>query len=457
LKKRTKKLLLSGARPIKQTELWGHPVGLAYLLATEAFERFSYYGMQALLVLYMAGHLLQPGTADHVFGLPTFRNIIESVTGKLTVQALATQIFGLYTGLVYLTPIAGGIVGDRWLGRRRAILIGLALMAAGHFLMAIESMFLVALATLATGGALLKGSVPAQISGLYVPHDSRRDRAFSMFYMAINGGGMLAPLLCGTLGELCGWAWGFGAAGIIMLGGLAAYIAGIRHTPPDPTAAQRAARPANAIPAAARLAAFAIVWLVAALFWTVVSQGWNTYTLWVRDHVDRHILGHTVPVTWFASLDAGVAVGLAPLVLLIWARQAKRRTEPHDLAKIALGCAGYAFYLLLLGASHSALGWKLVPLAIVIPLTMLSAFAYLYVAPVLAALVARAVPANLTGTAVAVYYTTIFAGSTASGSLGALYGAISDLAFWCVHAAIVGVAAAIVVALRPFLSRALDD
>jgi len=457
LKKRTKKLLTEEGGAGPQADLFGHPLGLTYLLATEAFERFSYYGMQSLLVLYMAGHLLQPGTVDHVIGCTTLRKVIEYVAGPLTAQGLAIQIFGLYTGLVYLTPIAGGIIGDRWLGRRRAILLGLALMAAGHFLMAIESMFLLALATLAAGGALLKGSVPAQISGLYAPHDSRRDRAFSMFYMAVNGGGMLAPLLCGTLGELYGWAWGFGAAGIIMLGGLASYITGIQHTPPDPTPAQRAARPSSAAPPASRLAAFAITWLVATLFWTVVSQGWNTYTLWVRDHVDRHILGHTVPVTWFASLDAGVAVGLAPLVLLIWTRQAKRHTEPHDLAKIALGCAGYAFYLLLLGASHSGIGAKLVPLTIVIPLTMLSAFAYLYVAPVLAVLVARAVPASLTGTAVAVYYTSIFAGSTASGTIGTLYGRISDLEFWSLHAAIVGAAAATVVALRPFLSRALDD
>jgi POT family proton-dependent oligopeptide transporter len=439
----------------KAPDLFGHPRGLIYLLATEAFERFSYYGMQTLLVLYMAGYLLHPGTVEQVHGFAAFRTVIESVTGKLSIQALATQIMGLYTGLVYLTPVAGGFIGDRWLGRRRAVVLGLALMVAGHFLMASETMFVLALATLASGGALLKGNVAAQVGALYAPHDSRRDRAFAVFYMAINGGGMLAPLVCGTLGEVYGWHYGFASAGVFMLVGLAVYLAGLRHIPPDATAQDRASRPAQKVRPAAQLVAFAIIWLVAVLFWVCISQGWNTYMLWVRDHVDRVAFSHIIPVTWFSSLDAFTGVALAPAVLTIWRRQAAKGSEPHDLTKISIGCAVYAACLL--GLASGGFGPVQASVLWVFVCSCVGAFGYLYVAPVMISLVSRAVPPEITGTAIAVYYTSIFARSLISGWLGRFYGVVSDAAFWMIHAGIVASGSLIVLSLRGFLTRALDD
>ena len=158
--------------------------GLLYLVAMEGFERFSYYGMQALLVLYMTGRLFKPGVVDHVIGFAPFRAGLEAVFGPLTLQALALQIFGLYGGLVFQLPVVGGYIGDQWLGRRRTVILGLVVMAIGHGLMAFEPTFLFALATLLVGSGLLKGNVAAQVGGLYAADDSRRDQGFSIFLMS---------------------------------------------------------------------------------------------------------------------------------------------------------------------------------------------------------------------------------------------------------------------------------
>ena len=203
---------------------FGHPAGLSYLFATEMWERFSYYGMRALLVLYMVEYLLQPQHADNVLGLSSFRAGLEAVFGPLAAQPLASQIYGFYTGLVYLTPIFGGLLADRVLGQRRTVVLGAALMAAGHFMMAFEGLFLFALLLLILGNGCFKPNVSTQVGALYAPGDRRRDRAFSIFYVGINLGAFFSPLVCGTLGEEWGWHYGFGAAGVGMTIGLVIYL-----------------------------------------------------------------------------------------------------------------------------------------------------------------------------------------------------------------------------------------
>src|SRR5215475_145709 len=194
-------------------EFLGHPKGLAFLFTTEMWERFSYYGMRALLVLYMVKHLLQPEPAAGVMGLASLTRVLEALFGPLDVQPLASQIYGLYTGLVYLTPILGGLLADRVLGQRRTVIIGAVLMAIGHFMMAFEPLFLLALTALILGNGAFKPNISTQVGGLYAPGDRRRDRAFSIFYVGINLGAFLAPLICGTIGEQVGWHYGFAAAG----------------------------------------------------------------------------------------------------------------------------------------------------------------------------------------------------------------------------------------------------
>src|SRR5262247_1857223 len=220
-------------------EFLGHPKGLAFLFATEMWERFSYYGMRALLILYMVKYLLpQPEHAENVFGL-------AALTRTLEAQPLASQIYGLYTGLVYLTPILGGLLADRVLGQRRTVIIGAVLMAIGHFMMAFEPLFLLALTALILGNGAFKPNISTQVGGLYAPGDRRRDRAFTIFYVGINLGAFLAPLVCGTLGERLGWHYGFAAAGVGMTIGLATYLFAARGSdpilPPDDLARRKAA------------------------------------------------------------------------------------------------------------------------------------------------------------------------------------------------------------------------
>src|SRR5207342_407147 len=215
------------------TDFLEHPRGLAFLFTTEMWERFSYYGMRALLVLYMTKHLLAPEQAGNVLGLAGVRSALEAAFGPLEMQPLSSQIYGLYTALVYLTPIFGGLLADRVLGQRRTVILGAILMAIGHFLMAVEQLFLFALGALILGNGAFKPNISTQVGGLYAPGDPRRDRAFSIFYVGINVGAFLAPLVCGTLGEMLGWRYGFAAAGVGMLISLAVYLYAMPTLPMD--------------------------------------------------------------------------------------------------------------------------------------------------------------------------------------------------------------------------------
>ena len=215
------------------SELFGHPRGLTFLFTTEMWERFSFYGMRSLLVLYMTKYLLLPEHSGAVIGLTSVRRALEAVFGPLPVQPLSSQIWGFYTALVYFTPIFGGLLADRVLGRRRTVVIGAVLMAIGHFMMAVEQLFLFALLFLIVGSGAFKPNISTQVGGLYAPGDHRRDRAYSIFYVGINIGAFLAPLVCGTLGEEAGWHYGFAAAGIGMCIGLCIYLYALPLLPPD--------------------------------------------------------------------------------------------------------------------------------------------------------------------------------------------------------------------------------
>src|SRR2546430_11060432 len=151
----------------RQPTLLGHPKGLFYLAATEAWERFSYYGMTALVVLYMVNQLLLPGHIENIAGFPAFRSVVEGVFGPMSTQALASQIFGLYSGFIYFTPVFGGMIADRWLGQRNAVVLGAILMTAGHLAMAFDQSFLIALLLLVIGCGFLKGNVASQVGALY--------------------------------------------------------------------------------------------------------------------------------------------------------------------------------------------------------------------------------------------------------------------------------------------------
>ncbi len=210
----------------------GHPRGLFYLAFTEGWERFSYYGMTALLALYMVNQLLLPGHIEQIAGFARFRAAVESLVGPLSTQALASQIFGLYSGFVYFTPLLGGMIADRWIGQRNGVVIGALSMSAGHIAMTFDKSFLLALLLLVIGSGFLKGNISAQVGALYPPEDeARRTRGFIIFSTAINVGAVAGPLFCGLLAQVYGWHYGFGVAAIFMLVGLATYLYGYRYLP----------------------------------------------------------------------------------------------------------------------------------------------------------------------------------------------------------------------------------
>jgi proton-dependent oligopeptide transporter, POT family len=246
-----------------QPTWFGQPRGLTILFLTQMWEIFSYYGMRTLLVYYMTKQLL--------IG-----------------QEKASLIYGTYTAMAYFTPILGGVIADRWLGRRRAVIIGASIMAAGHFMMAFEPSFYLALATIALGNGLFVPSLPSQINDLYRSDDPRRSWAYNVYYVGINLGGFLAPLICGTLGELYGWHWGFGAAGVGMLAGLVIYILGGRYLPDQAPVAHKAAPASTSIlNHRSTLVLLLAIGLAVTVFRAAYEQIGNTVALWSDVGIDR--------------------------------------------------------------------------------------------------------------------------------------------------------------------------
>lgn len=432
----------------------GHPRGLAFLVFTETWERFSFYGMQVLLVLYLTQHLLQPDQIETVWGLAWFRGALESVAGSLSMTAFATQLVGLYLGATYLTPIFGALLGDRWLGRRAAVISGASLMALGHFAMSFETSFLLALALILAGAGLLKANLAAQVSELYDPADTRRESAFTLYGMGINVGSCIAPLICGTLGETFGWHVGFGAAGVGMLIGLLVYLRGLpalRQASPTRSVASAPVRADGAL-----LFVLVVLLLAATLFWIVQTQVWNTYLLWLRDRVDRDFLGLTVPVTWFRSLDSVAALAAAPPLLALWRWQARRHREPVDLAKLSIGSGLLAVAVVLLVLGEASAGPDRVGAAWPVAFHLVGAAAYVYSAPVFLAVFARAAPPQATSLLLSISYLPVFAGAVISGRLGQYYDRLAPVEFWLLHAVIVAAGALLLLLLRGPLRRRLQ-
>jgi len=432
----------------------GHPKGLVFIVFTEAWERFSFYGMQALLVLYMTSYLFQPDNAEKVIGLSVFRSGVETVFGELSITAFSTQAFGLYVGLVYFLPVLGGIIGDRLIGRRKAVIIGGILMTFGHFLMVDERLFLFALLALILGVGFLKSNLAAQVGALYPKSDSRRDAGFSFYAIGINIGAFVAPLVCGTLGELYGWHLGFGAAGIGMLVALIIYIAGQKYLPADQTRTKDDT-PIKLQKGDGKIILTILFFLaVTALYWTAQTQIWNSYPLWVKERVMRDIGDFTIPITWFQSLDSFAVLLFAPFILALWKKQAAKGTEPSDLMKVGLGCTIFALACLWLSMGEFFSDGKI---SLIWPVIFhfITGSTFLYLGPVILAVVSRAAPPAINSTMLGICYLAIFLGGIFSGWLGRFYEQIPAEIFWLLHAAIVGTAALIILLLKTPLLRAL--
>ena len=444
------------------TELFGHPKGLTFLFTTEMWERFSYYGMRSLLVLYMTKYLLLPGAAGDVRGLAAVKGGLETLFGPLDVQPLSSQIWGFYTALVYLTPILGGLIADRVLGQRRTVIIGATLMAIGHFMMAVEQLFLFALLALILGNGAFKPNISTQVGGLYAPGDHRRDRAYSIFYVGINIGAFLAPLICGSLGEKVGWHYGFAAAGVGMCIGLAIYLSALRQLPPDEMHKAAAAR-IEAKPLDRNewrtIAALLVLFVPTTLFWSTYDQMGNTTVLWADANTNRTIalLGFNaqIPTTWFLAVNPFLIFTFTPFVVALWTRQAARGTEPSTVTKMALGCFGVTAANLTMAAAALLTGGKKASLlwlaGYYVPITL----GELYLSPVGLSLVTKVAPVRILSMMMGVWLATSFTGGFFAGWIGSYWSRMEKPHFFLMVAAIAAIAGVVIALCRRPLHGAL--
>ncbi|RVT40362.1 peptide MFS transporter [Sphingobium algorifonticola] len=411
---------------------FGQPRGLTVLFLTEMWEKFSYYGMRALLVYYMTKELL-------------------------FAPERASYVYGLYTALAYFTPIFGGYLSDRWLGRRRAILIGGTTMAIGHFLMAFPTLLFPALAVIAIGNGLYLPNLPSQVDQLYAGDDPRRGSAYNIYYVGVNLGAFLAPLVCGTLGEVYGWHYGFGAAGIGMVAGLAIYVTGGAYLPRDrhdrsPTPAMPGAPPEAVITDAdetdglrARIPLMLGVIGAVILFRGAYEQMGNSVALWADSDVDRVIGAFTVPATWFQSLNPLLVFLLTPLLVRRWTGAARRGQERSPLMKMAQGAAGLGIVFLavaLVSLLAEAQGFR-PPLIVLIGFIILYTLAELFILPVGLGLFGRLGGNRFRATAIAAWFFAAFAGNLLAGYVGGFWSQMDRFSFFVVLATLCALASAI--------------
>jgi POT family proton-dependent oligopeptide transporter len=445
---------IDGNRPAT-SDRFGHPRALTYLFATEMWERFSYYGMRALLVLYMVKYLLDPQRAGQVLGLAPFRHALEFVFGPLAPQPLASQIYGFYTGLVYLTPIFGGLLADRVLGQRRTVILGAALMAIGHFMMAFEHLFLLALGFLILGNGAFKPNISTQVGRLYAPGDRRRDRAFSIFYVGINLGAFLAPLVCGTLGEELGWHYGFAAAGVGMTSGLIIYLLATATLPKDSFAKREMAPGPIGRESWLSIGAIMALMLPVSLFWATYEQQGNTIVLWASQYTDRHLFGTEIPVTWFQAFNPFMIFAFTPFIVALWRWQGAR--EPSTGAKMAIGCfLNATAYLVMVAAAWYA-GDAQASWLWLFGYFVVITVGELYLSPVGLSLVTKVAPLHLLSMMMGVWLSTNFIAGFLAGYLGTFWSSISKTDFFLMLAVISAIAGIVIALLIRPLHAVLRD
>ena len=468
----------------------GHPKGLGYLSFVEACERFSYYSMQTLLTLYMVKYLLVPERMAGVIGLDWLRS--WHYTG-LEAQPLASAIFGDYTSLVYLTPILGGIIADRYSGQRVALFAGGIMMSIGHFLMAFEGAFLLALLALIIGVGLFKGNIASQVGGLYKENDLRRAMAFQIFYIAINVSVIAAPLISGTLGEKVGWHYGFGTAGIVMVLGVLIFLAGRPHLPAEGTSTGiDTGKAITTLGLAAVIIALvigvvfiagitvtllaliplyffltrnleqsekvrvlALVLLIPALAIALLTNQeiFNAYLVWADEHFQLTFAGTTLPTSWMITLDASLSFAMLVAVALFYKWYGARRAEPDELGKIIIGsmftiAGGLCLYMAAItqGGGKIGLFWPFM-------FHLLNSIGFAHILPVSLALFSKIAPKRLNATVIGLYYLAFFGANKIVGQVGQLYSSIDTPTFWLIHvaSAVVGLVAFIL--FKVFMSR----
>ena len=449
------------------TGFFGHPRGLSTLFFTEMWERFSYYGMRALLLLFMVAPV-----ADGGLGFDT---------------ATGGAIYGLYVSMVYMMTLPGGWIADRLIGPQRAVLYGGILIAAGHFAMAVPSLttFYLGLLLIVLGTGLLKGNVSVIVGRLYGPDDVRRDAGYSIFYMGINLGAFIAPLICGYLGQEVDWHLGFGAAGVGMTLGLIQYSLGRKHLgaaglhpadagSPQAMAAQKRQAATwlgigTAVIVAVSLGIWAgvipvtptqlsdaagvflliltvaffgwlylssgwtpqerkqnyvigVLFLAAALFWSEFEQAGSTLNLFAERDTDNALFGFGFPSTWFQSLNSLYIITLAPLFAWLWVYLGRNGKEPSSPAKFAVGLilVGAGFAVLAWGAILAEQGTKVSPMWLIV-VYLLHTCGELTLSPVGLSAMSKLAPVRIGGLIMGVWFLASSVGNYIGGRLAAFY------------------------------------
>ncbi len=413
-----------------------HPAGLYVLFFTEMWERFSYYGMRSLLVYYMIKHL------------------------QFT-QERSSEIYGLYTGFVYFTPLFGGMLADRLLGQRRTVILGGVLMAIGHFLMAFERLFFPALVFLILGNGFFKPNISTQVGALYPAGDHRRDRAFSIFYMGINLGAFFSPLVCGTLGEKVGFHWGFVAAGVGMVIGLSVYLWGQKYLASDLIMKKKVANQQMYSEPLTRedwlkIGAIFAMMSLSIVFWSVYEQQGNTMALWADANTNRMIFGWVMPASWFQSFNPLMIFIFVPMLNMFWGWQDSRGKEPSSIAKMGIGCIllAAAFLILIPPARELAVNPK-ASLWWLAACTFVLTLGEIYLSPIGLSLVTKIAPARIVSMMMGVWFLSSFFGNSLSGYLGTFWGKISKENFFLLMFALSFVAGLAFFALLKPLKKAI--
>ena len=437
---------------------FGHPTGLSTLFFTELWERFSYYGMRALLVLFMVDTVSSGG-----MGLD---------------DKTASAIYGLYTAFVYLAALPGGWIADRLLGAQRAVWVGGLVIAAGHFTLAIPSTaaFFIGLVLVVIGTGLLKPNVSAIVGQLYPEGGARRDAGFTIFYMGINMGAFLGPLICGYLGEEVNWHAGFGAAGVGMLFGVFQYRfsanrlgeAGLHSSAPkvDSAGMDKAWYPViggclivalvvvlgltgtlefNAL-ALAQSTTFVIVglafaffvyifafgkltpternhtfvivvlFITSAVFWSGFEQAGSSLNLFADRHTDRMLFGFEIPASWFQSLNPFYIVVLAPVFAAVWVKLARRQLDPSMPGKFAIGLLilGLGFLVMVVAAKIVVAGNQAAPYWLILTY-LLHTMGELCLSPVGLSSVTKLAPKRFVGQMMGIWFLATSLGNLLAG------------------------------------------
>ena len=470
------------ARRAADTEFFGHPRGLSTLFFTEMWERFSYYGMRAILILFMTA---APASGGLGFDPST-----------------AGAVYGLYTSMVYMTTLPGGWIADRLIGPQRAVLYGGLLIAAGHFTMAVPSIstFYVGLVLIVIGTGLLKGNVSVIVGRLYAPEDTRRDAGYSIFYMGINLGAFLAPLICGYLGQRVNWHAGFAAAGVGMVLGVVQYSLGRKHLgtaglrpadagSPEATAQVRrramqwiggavlvlgalglsissgvlpvtptqVADAAGALLLALTVAFFGWLllssgwtarerrqlWVVtalflgAALFWSEFEQGGSTLNLFADRSTANTVLGIDFPSSYFQALNAIFIIALAPVFAWVWMSMGRRGLEPSSPVKFGIGLVlvGAGFAVMAVGARLASRGVLVSPMWLTVTY-LLHTCGELALSPVGLSAMSKLAPVRIGGLIMGVWFLAASVGNYAGGRVTGLYESFTPPALFSLVAAI---------------------